>query len=62
MSSHDELGTFNGMHTRSGIFKTAGIGVTKLVLLPQGQLFSSGGDGTIKFRTLPETIVPRYDR
>ncbi|EDV26441.1 uncharacterized protein TRIADDRAFT_54433 [Trichoplax adhaerens] len=62
MSSHDELGKFNGIHTRSGIFKTAGIGVTKLVLLPHGQLFSSGGDGTIKFRTLPETIVPRYDR
>ena len=53
---HQLLYSFPGEHSKSTFFKNVGSssGVTQVSVGPDHQLFSCGGDGSMKFRQLPE--------
>ncbi|XP_041373660.1 dmX-like protein 2 isoform X2 [Gigantopelta aegis] len=53
---HQLLYSFPGEHSKSTFFKNVGSssGVTQVAIGPDHQLFSCGGDGSMKFRQLPQ--------
>ena len=53
--AHKELLSYPGEHGRSNyqLIKLGTQGVPRVYLQPGGQMYSCGGDGTLKWRQLP---------
>ncbi|XP_038079441.1 dmX-like protein 2 isoform X2 [Patiria miniata] len=54
LSVHSLLHFYPGQHPRGNFFRQSGNGVLQLSILPSSHLYSCGGDGTMKWRALPE--------
>ncbi|XP_022097370.1 dmX-like protein 2 isoform X2 [Acanthaster planci] len=54
LSVHSLLHFYPGQHPRGNFFRQSGNGVLQLAILPSSHLYSCGGDGTMKWRSLPE--------
>ena len=51
ISSNSELAYFPGVHSKARLFRSEG-GVRDMQVMPGGHLYSCGGDGAIRFRSL----------
>ena len=56
LTVHNLVYAFTGEHVKGSLFRNAGSGVSQVYFSPDGHLFSCGGDGSLRVRTIPQRV------